>query len=102
MKLPELARVIRSKNASPFLTTIDIIFNDEGAFTRVRDAGVLTPERVAELYGIAPDQVLGVWFVETCLAAKVSFIKPVPSDAFESADLYGAQQHVPMLDLDIP
>lgn len=102
MKLTELARVIRSKNASPFITTIDVIFNDEEAFRRVQDTGVFTPERVAELYGISRDQVLGVWFVETCLAAKVSFIKSVPSDAFEGADLYGAQQHVPMLQLDIP
>ena len=44
MKLPELARVIRSKNASPFLTTIDIIFNDEGPL-RGSGTRLVTPER---------------------------------------------------------
>ncbi|BAS28120.1 DUF4387 domain-containing protein [Limnochorda pilosa] len=102
MKLTELARIIRSKNASPFITTVDVIFTDEAAFERAKTSGVLTRENIAALYRVPPSSVLGVWFVDLCLAAKASFLKPLASDEFDSADLYGAQQHVPMLELDIP
>ena len=50
---PELAPVIRSKNAGPFIYTFDILFRDAGTFERVREAGHLDRAAVAGAYGIS-------------------------------------------------
>ncbi len=42
MKMYKLATVLRSKNAGPFRTTLDILFDDDEPYLRVRDSGVLT------------------------------------------------------------
>jgi len=43
--LGDLARLIRSKNAGPFVLTFDIMFDDKADYLRVRDSGVVTKER---------------------------------------------------------
>lgn len=47
--LAELATLIRSKNAGPFVLTFDILFKDEKKYRRVRDSGVLSKELFAKL-----------------------------------------------------
>jgi hypothetical protein len=36
------------------------------------------------------------------MGIKISILKPVPSDEIDYSDVYGCQQHVPLLDLEIP
>jgi len=50
MKLAELASLIRSKNAGPFILTFDIMCADEESYVRVKNSGVLTIARFAELF----------------------------------------------------
>jgi hypothetical protein len=102
MKLRDLATVIRSKNASPFITTLDLFFANLENYNRVKASGVLTTELIAKLYKLPLDSVLGVWFVDDCQGIKISILKHVPSDHPLATDLYGAQQNVPLLDIDIP
>ena len=52
MKLHELATVLRSKSAGPFMNTIDIFFDSDEAYRKVRDAGTLTTSLIACLYDI--------------------------------------------------
>lgn len=56
--LGEIARLIRSKNAGPFVLTFDVMFGSDADFERVRDAGVLTAATFADLYGVEPGSVL--------------------------------------------
>jgi hypothetical protein len=101
MKLGELAKVLRSKNAGPFVTTCDVMFASAADLERVRASGALTPRTVADLYRISPADVLGVYFYEPALAVKISFLKTVDSgDAF-SPDIAGSSQHVPLLDVEV-
>ncbi len=104
MKLHELATVLRSKSAGPFRNTIDIFFDEEGPYRRVRDSGALTGELVARLYGIAPDEVTGIFFVDAARGIKITVSKPfdVASGDPECRDIYGAQYYIPLLDVDIP
>lgn len=98
--LMELAKVIRSKNASPFVTALDVFFEDEGAYRLVKESKAITKEVVASLYGLpSPDHVLGIWYVDGCLGIKISFLRPVPTDDLLAADVYGAQQHLPLAEL---
>ena len=39
--LSEVAEVIRSKNAGPFVVTFDILFNTKDEFEAVRNAGLI-------------------------------------------------------------
>jgi len=102
MKLKDLAQVIRSKNAGPFELTFDIIFPSEEVFELVRSSGVITKELVAKLYSIPIEHVLHLVFFPAARAVKITIVRPVPSGSIGDTDIYGAQQHIPLLDVDIP
>lgn len=96
MKLHEIATVVRSKNAGPFLVSVDIFFADRDGYDRVRASGLLEPESVAGLYGRGTDDVVGVFWVPAALGAKVTMRKrPSANDPF-CGDLFGSHQHVPL------
>jgi hypothetical protein len=96
-----LARVLRSKNASPFRVTIDAFFDDADSYERVKRSGRLTAESVAKRYGLPLELVEGPYFVDQALGVKVTLMKRHPSDHFRSTDCYGAQQHLPFAGLEI-
>ncbi len=100
--LPDLATVIRSKNAGPFELTFDILFSDPYDYQRVVRSGQLSAESFASLYGIALDDVLSVIEFEPALAIKITIKRTRSSGALGESDVYGAQQHAPLLQLDIP
>lgn len=102
--LQELADVLRSKNAGPFQITIDLMFNDAGVYAHVRESGVLTPERIGAAYGIEPELVRVIPF-DRVRAIKVTMPRRFGSNGSGSAfdrDVYGAQQHGPLAELEIP
>ena len=47
MKLLDVARVIRSKNAGPTTLTLDLMFNDEAGYRRALAAPSLEPSIVS-------------------------------------------------------
>lgn len=100
--LPDLAKVIRSKNAGPFELTFDILFSDPYDYQRVVRSGQLSAESFASLYGIALEDVLSVIEFEPALAIKITIKRIRSSGALGESDVYGAQQHAPLLQLDIP
>lgn len=101
MRLGEIARVVRSKNAGPFLLTFDVLFPDAETFERVRHGGRLTRGTVAAAYGVSENEILEfAWHPFAC-AVKFSLRRPVPSGAPQDTDVYGAQQHVPLMELDL-
>ena len=99
MRLYDLARVVRSKNAGPFTLTVDLIFADREDFHRALDSPALTSEHIAELYGVDPARVRITPF-ERVLAIKVTMPRS-GSGAPGDRDVYGAQQHFPLADLSV-
>ncbi len=102
--LSELASVFRSKNAGPFQVTIDLIFTDEATFKRVTNSGVVSCETVAQLYQIDADKVRVVPYARA-KAIKVTLPRLWGRSGAGSPgdrDVYGAQQHGPLMDLEIP
>jgi hypothetical protein len=98
--LRDLAAIIRSKNAGPYRITLDILFTDPERYRRVRDSGSITRETVAAAYGIAQDQISSLFNVDMASAIKVTLRRPAQG-AFGETDMYGCQQHVPLLGLPI-
>ena len=101
MQLYEMAKLIRSKNAGPFLLTIDVMFDDESSYERVRDSGILRAERVAEVYRLEPNEVQ-VFDYRPALALKITLPRPVVSGGQRDNDVYGGQFHSPLVTLEVP
>lgn len=101
-RLAELATEISSKNAGNFFLTFDVVFDDPGTYARVKDANVITRERVADLYGIPVDEVLHVVEFDQGCAFKVALRRAHASGAVGETDVFGAQQYAPLLDIDVP
>jgi len=102
VNLRSLATVIRSKNAGPFRLTLDILFRDAETYQRLKTSGAITPELIAGLYRLPADRVTDfVWF-DPGRALKITLVRPVSSGAPGDTDVYGAQQHAPLLGLELP
>lgn len=97
----DIAQICKSKNAGPFMVTIDVLFEDHALYHRVKAAGVLGPDLIGRLYGVDPAQVLFTPY-DTAAAFKMTFPRAVSAGDIGDTDVYGAQQHAPLLDVDIP
>lgn len=102
LSLQSLASVIRSKNAGPFQYTVDVLFAEEESYELVKSSGVVTRERVAELYNVPLEKVTGVYFWDTAFALKVTLVRDHAAGSPGDNDCYGAQQHVPLLAISVP
>lgn len=98
MILSELARVVRSKNAGPTLLTIDVLFADQVDFERGKAA--LTARVVAARYGRAPEDI-SIMAIAAAHAVKIVLPRKVPAGSPGDKDVYGAQQHAPLLDVTV-
>ena len=99
--LSELTSVLRSKNAGALLCTLDLMFDDQATYERVRDCDAINSERIASLYNVSQNQVSIIPY-DVAYAIKITVPRLVPSGSFGDTDIYGAQQHGPLLDIQIP
>jgi hypothetical protein len=100
-KIRDLAQICKSKNAGPFALTIDVVFSDRAMFERVRQTGVLSASLFAELYGVSENAVLFTEYPPGN-AFKATIPRLVPSGDPGDTDVYGSQQHAPLLEVEIP
>ena len=75
-RLRDLAVFVRSKNAGPFMLTIDLFFDGAAVCQRVVDAGKLTPARIGSIYHIDA-ATIKVIHVAPANALKISFPRPL-------------------------
>jgi len=99
-KLIDITHIIRSKNAGPYELTFDIMFKSEEWYNKVAEAGVINEALIARLYKISLEDVLGVVNFAPAKAIKATIRRPIPSGNLGETDVYGAQQHAPLLDLE--
>jgi hypothetical protein len=99
--LRDIAQIIKSKNAGPFMLTIDVLFEDASIYRQVKATGVLNAALFARLYNVAEADVLFTPY-DTALAFKATLPRLVPAGDFGDTDVYGAQQHAPLLDVEVP
>ena len=100
-KLKDIALVLKSKNAGPFEITIDAVFADREMFDKVAKTGVLCPALFAKLYNVPEDSVLFTEYAPG-LAFKGTIPRLVSAGEIGDTDVYGCQQHAPLLEVDIP
>ena len=98
--LKDIANVIRSKNAGPFELTLDVMLKDQEAFDMVRKADVINKATIAKLYRIPEEDVLSIVYFPNAKAIKATIVRPLPSGAMGERDVYGAQQHAPLVNFE--
>lgn len=98
VKLKDVANVIRSKNAGPFELTLDILLKEQEMFEKMQKADIISKQVIARLYRIPEEDVLSIVYFPNALAIKATIVRPLPSGAMGERDVYGAQQHGPLVD----
>ena len=101
-KLADIAKTIRSKNAGVDKITFDIIFADRASYELVRGSGVLSREAVCRIFAIDPARISDHVAFDPALAIKFTLYRTAPSGSPGDADVFGAQQYGPLLDVEVP
>ena len=102
MKLVDLAKTIRSKNAGTDRITFDIIFRDPQNYELVKKSGVLNRAFVADLFGIPDSRIADFVEFDPGYAIKFTINRLRHSGSFGEGDIFGCQQYPPLLDVEIP
>jgi hypothetical protein len=90
--------LIRSKDAGPFMLTIDLFFVDAETREGFMSAGVFSADRIGALYGVDPAQVQ-VFELADIDALKISFPRPIASGEFGDTDITGGQQYALLVEM---
>ena len=101
-RLLEIAVVIRSKNAGVNRLTFDIIFTSAENYEAALRSNVFHKANVAKVLNLAPERVVGTFFVDACNAIKISIDRPNISASMDEHDAFGAQQQSAIERLSIP
>ncbi|GAB1352243.1 MAG TPA: DUF4387 domain-containing protein [Candidatus Rifleibacterium sp.] len=93
----EAAKVIRSKNAGPYELTFDIMFKNKEFYEMFKSQQIINRKQMAGVLKIDESDILNlVWFAPAN-AVKITIKRPISSGAPGETDIYGAQQHAPLL-----
>lgn len=100
-QLGELAKVLRSKNSGPFEITLDVLFDSRETYDLVKQSGSITKEKIGELYQVHEEQIHHLVFFDQALGFKITLSRNISSGSPGDRDVYGAQQHAPLMKLEI-
>ena len=99
--LGDYAKLIRSKNAGPFMLTFDIMFSDEKSYRKIINSKVLTKAIFSKIYNVSENLVL-FFEHDAARAIKISIPRPYIQCDLNDGDVYGGQQHAPLVDIEVP
>ena len=99
-KILDIARVVRSKNSGPYELVLDIMLKNRELFDRLRQSDQFSAEKVAAAYGVELAEIRNIVWFEPANAVKVVMPRRIVSGAPGDSDVYGAQQHAPLLGME--
>jgi hypothetical protein len=100
MYLQDIAKVIRSKNAGPRCTTLDIMFNSDEDYRKVVQSGAIDAALISRLYGTPVEDVRIIEY-PMARALKIAIPRKVTAGDPGDRDVYGAQQHARLFKVEI-
>ena len=101
VKLVEKAKILRSKNAGPFEITLDVLFDDKKAYEEVKNSGIISKESIAEIYNLPLADIHHLVYFDQALGIKITIARKISSGSPGDRDVYGAQQHAPLMNLEL-
>ena len=102
VSLEDLCSVLRSKNAGPYLISLDLIFKDRSTYEIIRREGLITRDLVAERYGIPIEDVVVIEHIDVLNAVKVTYKRRRPAGSPGDTDCFGMNQEGPLLYVKFP
>ena len=98
-RLGDRVRGVRSKNAGPFMITVDVFCATRESFDRI--SAVLSGTSVANVFGMDPASVR-TFSIPGALALKFSFPRPAIQGSRHDRDMHGAQLALLLEEADFP
>lgn len=102
VKLVELAKSLRSKNAGVDKITFDIVFPDKEKYELVKKSGVLSREAICRIYNIPPEKIADYAEYDAANAIKFTLYREQPSGSPGDPDILGCQQYAPLTEIEVP
>lgn len=100
INIMELVSILRSKNAGPVYFGLDLIFKDQKGYALGKK--YITKEMIAGLYNIPVEEVVVFVAYDPGMGIKATIRRPTISSDPGDTDILGAQQHVPLMSIDLP
>lgn len=97
--LYEAAAVLRSKNSGPFSITLDVLFDDQEVYYSIKSRNIITKDIISKLYGVPLSDVSDVVYFDSALGIKVTIARKISSGSPLDNDVYGCQQHAPLMNI---
>ena len=98
MKLIDIAKILRSKNAGPLYITFDIMFESREKMLFVKEN--LSRRAVAKAYNVSEESV-DVIYYEIVNSIKITMPREHISGSVLDSDIYGCQMHMPLANIEI-
>ena len=98
MKLLDLTKILRSKNAGPLFITFDLMFDNDENFQIVLER--LSKAMISEAYLVPVEQIEIIPF-QIVKSIKISFPRKNISGSVYDNDVYGCQQHMPLANIEL-
>lgn len=99
VRLYDVAKIIRSKNSGPFQITLDVLFDDPNIYETIKAGNLITKEIIAKAYHIETSKIQELVFFDAALGFKITFERSISSGTCGDRDVYGAQQHGPLMEI---
>ena len=99
-KLVDITNIIRSKNSGPYELTMDIMFKSIEDFENICNKKIINEELICELYKIKKEDIINIIEFKPANAIKITIKRPIASGDLGETDVYGAQQHAPLLSIE--
>lgn len=100
-RLRDIAKLIRTKNAGPFLLTLDIMFPDAQSYAHVVQIGIINTDSMANFFKVDKAKVR-IFNYSPGNAIKVTIPRLVTSGDPADTDLFGGQQFGSLVDWEVP
>ena len=100
--LGQLAKFLRSKNAGPFKLTLDVFFRNFQDYNKVKASGAINKALISKLYMLEDQDGISIIEFDQAAAIKITFPRPIASGNIGDSDIYGAQQHDPLYEIELP
>ena len=96
----ETAYYVRSKNAGPFMVTVDIFCGEKTVFDTLSASKNITAEKVAEVYHVRPEEVK-LFHIPDLNVIKISYPRELPQGQKYERDMHAGQQYVQITELEV-
>lgn len=98
--LKDYAAIVRSKNAGPFYITLEVFFRCTEDYRYVTGKNVFHKGELAKRYHVSEDE-LELYFCPGVNAVKLTYPRRHYAGSPMDSDVFGAQQHAPLMSLQV-